>query len=142
MKDTEKIRAQMHEILDTVLDGNGFEMRSRDDTGTLPTLFLNIHGHVEHGNVSIRLYEDGWRSGGHYTEFEFTTVNVNSRESINTFREAVQNALADKKESEILARDIEAQVERIADEKDKLKNLKKSLRKAEKKEKAAVGAAT
>lgn len=135
MKDTAKIRQQLHEILDICLDCNGFESRQKGSTGTLPTVFMDFSGHV--GKVDIRLYPDGWSSAGFYKEFEFTTDKEESQGYIDSFRAYAMQALTSKKESEVLSRDIEAQEQTIKAEREKLANLKKSYKKAIKKEGAA-----
>ena len=131
----EIIRAQVHEILDIVLDGNGFANRSRKETGTLPTLFMDFSGHIS--DIWIRLYIDGWNSGGYQEDFRFSTSEVNSRELIDRFRERVNYALTNKKESEVLGRDIEQKVQEINDEKEKLRQMRRSLKKAQKRESIA-----
>ena len=96
-KDQEIIRKQMHELLDIVLEGNGFESRKRDNTGTLPTLFFEYSGHVN--MVRIDLYSDGWQSGSTYdARFERYLTNPIKPEEIDSFRVKVQAALTEKKE--------------------------------------------
>ena len=131
----ELIRAQVHEILDIVLDGNGFSNRSREETGTLPTLFMDFSGHVSH--IVIYLYVDGWTSGGYKEDFWFNTNGVNPQESIDRFRERVKYALTNKKESEVLGRDIEQKVQEINNEKEKLRQMRRSLKKVQKRENIA-----
>ncbi len=64
MSEEEKARnwELMHEILDIVLDTNGFGCRKREETGALPTVFLRFSGHVS--ALDIDLYEDGWQRNG------------------------------------------------------------------------------
>lgn len=136
----EIIRKQLHELLDIVLDGNGIESRKRDNTGTLPTLFFEYSGHVN--MVRIDLHSDGWQSGSTYdAQFERYLTNPFKQEEIDGFREKVQAALTEKKETEVLRRDIARQEEKVRGEKERLVEMKKTLKRKEKKEKTAESAA-
>ena len=136
-----RIRAQMHEVLDIVLDGNGFERRSRRNTGTLPTLFFRYSGHV--ADFEVDLHVDGWEPCRSYDrEWLFHTNTESSDEYINSLREAVRAALAEKTETEILRRDVLRQEGKVKDEKEKLSEMKRTLRRKERKEKAAAGTTT
>lgn len=136
MNDNEQIRKRIHEILNIVLDGNGFECRQRDKTGTLPTLFFEYSGHVN--SFSVRLCVDGWQRdlyGDRSWDFHPEDVTEATVEAI---RAAVQAALTEKSETDVLRRDIMRQEDRVKDEKDKLSGMKKTLRKKERKEKAGA----
>lgn len=136
----ETIRKQLHELLDIVLDGNGFESRKRDNTGTLPTLFFEYSGHVN--MVRIDLHSDGWQSGSNYdAQFERYLTNPIKQEEIDGFRAKVQAALTEKKETEVLRRDIARQESKVKNEKERLAEMKKTLKRKEKKEKTAESAA-
>lgn len=54
----EEKRQMLHEILDLVMDINGFEKRKRSKTGFKPTAFLNINGHT--ADVEVAVYDQGW----------------------------------------------------------------------------------
>lgn len=55
----EEKRQFLHEILDLIMDINGFERRDRSLTGSeQPTAFFEFNGHV--ATVSIRVYDRGW----------------------------------------------------------------------------------
>lgn len=124
----EAIRKQMHEILDIVLDGNGFEARDRDKTGTLPTLFIYFSGHV--GTMDVDMYTDGYKSGqGADARFKFRYDELNNPEEIAKLREAVKKALTDKKETEVLIRDIVQADEKLKDLHEAIKAMRKQLRK-------------
>lgn len=139
-KNQEIIRKQMHELLDIVLDGNGFESRKRDNTGTLPTLFFEYSGHVN--MVRIDLHSDGWQCGSTYdAQFERYLTNPLKQEEIDGFRAKVQAALTEKKETEVLRRDIARQESKVKNEKERLAEMKKTLKRKEKKEKTAESAA-
>lgn len=139
-KNQEIIRKQMHELLDIVLDGNGFESRKRDNTGTLPTLFFEYSGHVN--MVRIDLHSDGWQSGSTYdAQLERYLINPLKQEEIDGFRAKVQEALTEKKETEVLRRDIARQESKVKNEKERLAEMKKTLKRKEKKEKTAGEAA-
>ena len=121
----EKQREQLHKLLDIVIDGNGFERRDREYTGTLPSLFFDFSGHVN--SVEIRLFPDGWKAGAYREEYEFKLENDISDKAVETIRAAVNKSLATKSLSNTLRRDVEKKEKDLAD-------MKKELRKAEKKE--------
>jgi len=54
-------RKQLHQLLDAVLDVNGFEDRQREITGDKPTVFANFFGHVAH--LEVLVFETGWEKG-------------------------------------------------------------------------------
>lgn len=54
-------RAALHNLLDLVLDINGFEARRQEKTGDKPTLFFYFSGHVS--KIKIDVFERGWREG-------------------------------------------------------------------------------
>ena len=54
-------REQLHRLLDVVLDVNGFEARSREETGEKPTVFIDISGHV--ARCLVRVHKTGWAKG-------------------------------------------------------------------------------
>lgn len=128
----EKQREQLHKLLDIVIDGNGFERRYREYTGTLPSLFFDFSGHVN--CLEIRLFPDGWESGAYREEYEFKLENDISDKAVEAIRAAVNNALGTKNLSDTLRRDVEKKEKELADMKKELADMKKELRKAEKKE--------
>lgn len=129
----EIIRKQVHEIVDIVLDGNGFEDRTRRDTGTLPTLFMYFSGHVN--KLTVQLHVDGWQSGVYYDrEWDARLDEPMPDGTIESLRAAIEAAI-NKKESEVLERDIARKEQNIADSKKELKNLKKALLKKKTEEK-------
>lgn len=54
-------RAELHRLLDVVLDVNGFESRSKERTGEKPTAFIDISGHV--ARCSVWVHKTGWAKG-------------------------------------------------------------------------------
>lgn len=54
----EEKRKLLHEILDLVLDINGFEQRRRKYTGDKPTAFFRFNGHV--CDIEVDIHEQGW----------------------------------------------------------------------------------
>lgn len=56
----EEKRQLLHEILDLVMDINGFEKRRRDLTGYKPTAFLEINGHT--ADIEVSVHDNGWFS--------------------------------------------------------------------------------
>lgn len=128
----EKQREQLHKLLDIVIDGNGFEHRGRGITGTLPTLFFDFSGHVN--NLSVRVYEDGWQNGAHYEDYYFDLDHDISDKTVEAIRAAVNTALTEKNQSDVLRRDIEKKEKELAEQKKEIANMKKELRKAKQKE--------
>jgi hypothetical protein len=128
-------REKIHELLDIVLDGNGNNARSREKTGMLPTLFFNYSGHVN--DIDIYLHSDGWRSGE--SADRDWTIRLDapiSQNTIDSLRGAVNKALEDTDEVEVLRRDIGRAEEELSRKKDSLKEMKKKLKKKEKKNEA------
>lgn len=128
----EKQREQLHKLLDIVIDGNGFERRVREYTGTLPSLFFDFSGHVN--SVEIRLFPDGWKTGAYWEEYEFRLENDISDKAVETIRAAVSKALETKSLSDTLRREVEKKEKDLAHMKKEIADMKKELRKAEKKE--------
>lgn len=128
MSEEEKMRNRdlMHEILDIVLDTNGFESRKRSETGTLPTLFLSFSGHVS--GVSIDLHEDGWEPGGHKSGFNFYIDSPIDKTAVENLRTACRIALTEKTAYEVLERDIEAQETKVFEERKKLSRMRKRFK--------------
>lgn len=52
-------RAEVHRVLDLVLDINGLGERREKLTGNLPTSFFTFYGHV--AGLYVRVFENGWR---------------------------------------------------------------------------------
>lgn len=124
----EIIRKQVHEIVDIVLDGNGFEARGRSKTGTLPTLFLSFSGHIN--KLEVQLHSDGWESGvGYDREWGFYLKDAFDASKIEDMRAVIDDATEDNNEAETLERDIERREREIAEERKELSRLKKSLKK-------------
>lgn len=57
----DKNRADIHRLVDLVLDINGFEDRQKEITGDKPTVFFNLFGHVS--NIEVKVHEKGWTEG-------------------------------------------------------------------------------
>lgn len=92
-------RAKIHEIVDIILDGNGFGRRKCELTNDLPTLFLEFSGHVAW--VEVRLCPDGWRLENNrdaYTDFLFKTDEPISDAKVESLRYAVAAALEGKED--------------------------------------------
>lgn len=127
MSEEEKARNRqlMHEILDIVLDTNGFEDRSRGRTGTLPTVNTRFFGHVS--ALEISLYEDGWTPGAEWKDFKFETDRPIDETAVENFRTACRMALTDKTEVDVLERDIKNQERTVAEERRNLSRMRKKL---------------
>lgn len=123
----EIIRKQVHEIVDIVLDGNGFEARTRRETGTLPTLFMCFSGHIN--KLEVQLHSDGWESGVSYDRvWDFSLKDELYTSEIENMRAVIDDA-TEYNEAETLARDIERKEREIAETRKELAGLKKSLKK-------------
>lgn len=53
--------AEVHEIIDIALKVNGLAEREKKITGSLPTVFIDVSGHV--ACVAVRIHEHGWDYG-------------------------------------------------------------------------------
>ena len=133
MDDTkkEKLRGQLHKILDMVIDTNGFDKRQRISTGTLPSIWFDFSGHIN--SLQIRLATDGYVPyAGNDREWDFSLDNVISDESIEDIRSQFEYALSGKKESDVLERDIQKEENNLANQKSKVNTMKHKLRKLQK----------
>ena len=134
MDNKDIIRKQMHDLLDMVIDTNGFESRKRSETGTLPTVFFNFSGHVN--NLDIDLHTDGWVPGiSSDRKWTFYLEKPMSEELFTDIQTAMQDALCNSTRAEVLRRDIAKAEEDLADRKASLARLKKALKKEENGEK-------
>lgn len=133
----DQLRKQIHELVDIVIDCNGFERRSRDKTGQMATMFVRYSGHVN--GLEVDIYPTGWQTGvackkliDVYLDRPFTEKEL----------EAVRAACNEAKtltEADAIRAEIQARVERNNENKEVITGLKKKLKKIEK---AAVAAAT
>lgn len=128
----EKLRNQLHEILDIVIHTNGFNQRRRTKTGTLPTVFFNYYGHVN--SLSIDLHADGWATSQDPTKsWDLSFDEPISDNVIATIRREMDAALSDKKESDVLRRDIDTYEKELIQKKKHLSEMRKELKKMERK---------
>ena len=128
----EKLRNQLHEILDMVIQTNGLNQRRRTKTGTLPTVFLNYSGHVN--RLSIDLHADDWvTSQGPTKSWDLSFDEPISDNVIATIRREMDAALSDKKESDVLRRDIDTYEKELIQKKKHLSEMRKELKKMERK---------
>lgn len=126
----EKLKNQLHEILDIVIQTNGFNQRRRTKTGTLPTVFFNYSGHVN--SLSIDLHADGWTtSQGPTKSWDLSFDEPISDIVIETIRREMEAALSDKKESDVLRRDIDTYEKELLQRKKNLNAMRKELKKME-----------
>ena len=58
MTDKDIIRNQLQTLLEIVLETNGYEARKQDETGNMPTMFMEYSGHVN--LLKITIHPDGW----------------------------------------------------------------------------------
>ena len=129
----EKIREQMHRLLDIALDTNGFEERCRETAGSLPTIFFEYSGHVNRLDVDI--VPNGWlMDAGPQRENLFSRQldpEAFTDSAIDTVEEKCKKALAPKSRTEVLRGDIERHTERLAKEEETIEDLKKQLQQLE-----------
>lgn len=131
----ERNREKLHRILDMILDGNGFESRKRDETGTLPTLFFEYSGQVN--LFKIALHKDGWFSyADPDRKWEFYLNNEISDTVLETIDAEIKDSLKDDKELDTIRRDIKQVEDKLAEDKKKLSKMKKTLKKKEKEHEA------
>ena len=123
-------REKMHEILDMVIDTNGFEERQRVKTGYQPTVFLSFNGHVSMLDVDI--CPDGWESGCERITFSFDTSIPMSDEKINDLRKCLADSLNSTNPAQVLALEIAEKEKEIAEQKKKLAAMKRKLTKVRK----------
>ena len=115
-------------LLALVLETNGYEERQRKYTGTLPTVFFDYSGHVN--TLFIRIHKDGWKSGeNHDGAWDIDLNKPIPGETLDSIAEYCASCLEEKKESEIVLRDISRLKDKILEEKETLKRLQKTYRK-------------
>ena len=138
--DEEKLlREQLHRILDIVIDTNGFEARTRSDMGTLPALFVDYSGHVNRFELAI--YANGWQSGGHAEKLiDCWLSKPFTEEFLQKVEDTCKAALTDKKESEILAKDIEIAENALKEQRESIRDMKKNLKRLRRKEGSSANA--
>lgn len=132
MNETEN-RRKLHELLDIVLLCNGYEARTRDETGTAPTMFFNFSGHV--GGVNVRLFNNGWDSD---TSCDFDWwIPLNAPVSDNVVeavRIAADNAIRESpSEQEQLEADIIKAEEELKRRRAEITAMKRNLKAMQKK---------
>ena len=118
-------------LLALVLETNGYEKRQREYTGALPTVFFDYSGHVN--SLTVRIQKDGWESGRNDDrEWWITLDKPIPDKTMVSILEYCASCLEDKKESEIVLRDISRLETQISQEKERLKLLRKKYRHLEK----------
>lgn len=137
-KDEKTIRAQLHTLLDMVLDTNGLESRRRDRTGVMPTMFFEISGHVNRANV--RLHPNGWYSGdnGIYLIDSCLDAPIPDEEMIYA-EEECKKALECKTEADVLAIDIAKQEEILKEKQEEIQSKRRKLEELLRKEARNAG---
>lgn len=129
----ERIREQMHRLLDIALDTNGFEERCRETTGPLPTIFFEYSGHINRLDVDI--IPSGWSSCAGPQRVNLFSRQLNPEDFTDSAIEAVEKAckeaLAPKSRVEILQSDIEHHIRRLEKEEETIEDLRKQLQQLE-----------
>lgn len=124
----EQTRKQLHRLLDIVLDTNGLESRSRDETGNQPTMFFQYYGQVNQIEISIcrNGYETGELSETLLARY-LDKADAISDESIAYVEEICKNTLAYKTKAEILRFNIMRQAAKVEQEEAHLDELREQL---------------
>lgn len=126
----DKVLNSVTTLLALVLATNGYEERQRTYTGTLPTVFFDYSGHVN--TLFLHIHKDGWNSGENYDRAWDIKLNKPiPGDTLDSIAEYCTSCLEEKKESEIVLRDISRLEEKILEEKETLKRLRKKYRKLE-----------
>lgn len=126
-------RKTLHELLDIILDGNGFGKRCRGETGTLPTLFFRYSGHV--ANLDVDLYINGWEPGASSDKnWEIDIDAPISDVVIDSIRTAINDAMQDTTEADLLADDIAKAEKDLKERRENLSKMKRNLKKMQRKE--------
>lgn len=125
-------RKKLHEFLDIVLDGNGFGKRSRRETGTLPTLFFRYSGHV--AGLDVDLCVNGWESGVSPDKQWYINIDEPiSDEVIDSIRTAINDAMQDTTEADLLASDIAKAEKDLKERQENISQMKRNLKKMQRK---------
>lgn len=99
-------REQIHEMLDLILDINGMEERTREQTGDKPTAFMWFYGHTF--DVDIRIYKNGWDYNS-YPDIR-STIKLDGGEASEfpsaTLDDVMEELKAIKKTAEIAAQTV------------------------------------
>lgn len=74
------LREKLCEIMGCVFDINGPNPRAREETGELPTVFLDFSGHV--GIISISINSRGWHYDDDYYYDTKISAHVSSYEEL------------------------------------------------------------
>ena len=133
MKDLQKdaVLSSVIRLLALALDTNGYEERQRKYTGTLPTVFFEYSGHVN--TLFLRIHKDGWKCCENFDRAWDIRLNKPiPEETLASIAEYCASCLEEKKESEIVSRDISRLEEKILEEKENLKHLRKKYMKLKK----------
>lgn len=80
-------RMLLHEILDLVIDINGFEERKREVSGDKPTAFFDFSGHT--ASTSVRICDHGWVYGCH-NDFQYDAWEHNGVDGLKNLKEKLE----------------------------------------------------
>ena len=119
-------KKRVHEILDAVLDCNGLYPRQQKVSGVMPTVFLDFFGHT--GDVDVYIHEDGWSMDNTPSRrWEFSLSEPIDPEEIEDMKAYFTTALGDKTAKDVLMRELEEQEKRLAEQTDRVDDIKKRL---------------
>lgn len=126
-------RKKLHQLLDIVLDGNGFGKRSREETGTLPTLFFRYSGHVAALDIDLNI--NGWESGVSADKQWYISIDAPISDMvIADVKAAITDAMQDTTEADLLASDIAKAEKDLKERQENISQMKRNLKKMQRKE--------
>lgn len=125
MNETEN-RRKLHELLDIALLCNGYGARTREKTGTLPTMFYDFSGHV--GTLRMTLYSNGWDSEVCCDHSWFFDLNAPIADGfVEAVRKAADEAMQTTAEEELLELQIAEAEKELEKKKADLSAMRRSL---------------
>ena len=119
-------RKRVHEILDAVLDCNGFYPRKQKVSGVMPTVFLDFFGHT--GDVDVYIHADGWSMDNTPSRrWGFPLSEPIDPEKIEDMKAYFTTALGDKTAKDVLMRELAEQEDRLAEQTERVDDIKRRL---------------
>lgn len=97
-------REQIHEMLDLILDINGMEARTREQTGDKPTAFMMFNGHTY--DLEIQIHKNGWVEDNHPEIDEVARLSDGTTWNGGTIDDVISLLKAQKKTAEITAQTV------------------------------------
>lgn len=128
----ENNRKMLHELLDLAIDTNGLERRKKGETGALPTVFFTFFGHT--ADAAFNICTDGWSAGqDDDVRADISFDQEIPQSTVDSIREECRKALEEKDDVAALRRDIEREETKLKAQKELIAEMKKTLKKKERK---------